>query len=86
MFLRGWAEHAAQLRERVTLLAGSGALTFAYPEGAEPVTVTDAHQALIRLLSPYLHMTNNRLYVTLRDEAYLAYLLGRALRETVPSR
>ncbi|WP_327002303.1 lantibiotic biosynthesis protein [Dactylosporangium sp. NBC_01737] len=86
VLLRGWAEHAAQLRERVVLLAGSGALTFAYPEGAEPVTVTDAHQALIRLLSPYLHMTNNRLYVTLRDEAYLAYLIGRALRETAPAR
>jgi len=85
-FLRGWAEHAGQLRRRVTRLAGAGALTFAYPEGAEPVTVTDPQQAMIRLLSPYLHMTNNRLYVTLRDEAYLAYLIGRALRETVAAR
>lgn len=85
VFLRGWAEHAAELRRRVTLLAGSGVLTFAYPEGAEPVTVTDPQQALIRVLSPYLHMTNNRLYVTLRDEAYLAYLIGRALRESVPA-
>lgn len=83
--LKGWAAHCAQLRDRVTDLAGRGALTFAYPEGAEPVTVTDPQQALIRVLSPYLHMTNNRMYVTLRDEAYLAYLIGRALRETVPA-
>ncbi len=85
-FLRGWAEHAGQLRDRVAALAASGELTFAYPEGAAPVTVTGAHEALTRLLSPYLHMTNNRLYVTLRDEAYLAYLVGRALRETLAAR
>jgi len=83
--LRGWADHCAELRDRVTGLAGRGELTFAYPEGAEPVTVTDPKQALIRVLSPYLHMTNNRMYVTLRDEAYLAYLIGRALRELVPA-
>lgn len=85
-FLRGWAEHAAQLRDRASGLAESGALTFAFPEGAPAVTVTDPHKALIRLLSPYLHMTNNRLYITLRDEAYLAYLVGRALRETLAAR
>ena len=37
--------------------------------------------ALAMLLSPYLHMTNNRLHVTIRDEAYLSYVLARALRE-----
>jgi hypothetical protein len=35
------------------------------------------------LLSPYLHMTNNRLTATVRDEAYLSYVLSRALREPV---
>lgn len=29
-----------------------------------------------------MHMTNNRLHVTIRDEAYLAHLLGRVLRES----
>ena len=28
-----------------------------------------------------MHMTNNRLHVTITDEAYLSYMLGRALRE-----
>ncbi|MDW5326591.1 lantibiotic dehydratase C-terminal domain-containing protein [Plantactinospora sp. KLBMP9567] len=85
-FLRGWAEHAAQLRERARRLAESGQLTFAFPEGTPAVTVTDPRVALPRLLSPYLHMTNNRLYVTLRDEAYLAYLLGRAVRDSLAAR
>ncbi|WP_127503869.1 thiopeptide-type bacteriocin biosynthesis protein [Actinoplanes solisilvae] len=38
---------------------------------------------LTALLSPYLHMTNNRLHATIRDEAYLSYLLARVLREQV---
>ena len=80
-FLRGWAEHTAELRERVIELAVSGRLRFAYPEGAPAVAVTDPERALTRLLHPYMHMTNNRLYVTLRDEAYLSYMLGHALRD-----
>ncbi len=43
--------------------------------------VTDPAEALAALLSPYLHMTNNRLHATIRDEAYLSYLLARVLRE-----
>ena len=37
--------------------------------------------AVAALLLPYLHMTNNRLLVNIRDEAYLAYVLSSALRE-----
>lgn len=85
-FLRGWAEHAGQLRERVCGLAESGQLAFAYPEGAPAVVVTDPREALMRVLPQYLHMTNNRLYVTLRDEAYLSYLLGSALRGSLAAR
>ena len=49
--------------------------------------VTDPARALPMLVSPYMHMTNNRLSVTVRDEAFLAYVLARALREsqTVPA-
>lgn len=79
-FLRGWAEHTAELRARAVDLARSGQLQFAYPEGAPAYAITDPEQALTRLLNPYMHMTNNRLYITLRDEAYLSYMLGRALR------
>lgn len=79
-FLRGWAEHAVQLREKVLALAAAGELTVSAWSGGERV-VTDPGEALASLLSPYLHMTNNRLHATIRDEAYLSYLLARVLRE-----
>jgi hypothetical protein len=78
-FLRGWAAHCAELRDRVAGLAGRGELLLDRHDGAGPVAVTDPAAALDTLLSPYLHMTNNRFHVTIRDEAYLSYVLGRAL-------
>ncbi|WP_019872299.1 lantibiotic dehydratase C-terminal domain-containing protein [Salinispora oceanensis] len=83
-FLRGWAEHTAQLREKVLALATSGELTVSGWSGDDRV-ITDPGEALPFLLSPYLHMTNNRLHATIRDEAYLSYLLARVLRESAVS-
>ncbi|MEU4258343.1 lantibiotic dehydratase C-terminal domain-containing protein [Streptomyces fradiae] len=96
-FLRRWAEHCLELRGRVVDLTERGELAFpawdgparedtgqeraADPDAAPLVTVTHAPAVLPRLLSPYMHMTNNRLHVTIRDEAYLAFVLGRVLRE-----
>ncbi|MDG4798456.1 thiopeptide-type bacteriocin biosynthesis protein [Micromonospora sp. WMMD1082] len=79
--LRDWAEHAAQLREKVLGLAASGRLTVTAWGGGADRVVTDPGEALAALLSPYLHMTNNRLHATIRDEAYLSYLLARVLRD-----
>ncbi|MFE0046049.1 lantibiotic dehydratase C-terminal domain-containing protein [Streptomyces albireticuli] len=83
-FLRGWAGHCAELRERATALAVGGELVFRSWDGTTDERVTDPAVALPLLLSPYMHMTNNRLHVTIRDEAYLSYVLGRALREESP--
>ncbi|MER5930803.1 lantibiotic dehydratase C-terminal domain-containing protein [Streptomyces sp. NPDC002054] len=80
-FLAGWAGHCRELRDRAQALARSGNLVFRSWDGTRDEPVTDPVEALPRLLSPYLHMTNNRLHVTIRDEAYLAHLLGRVLRE-----
>ncbi|MFF4078996.1 lantibiotic dehydratase C-terminal domain-containing protein [Streptomyces sp. NPDC001777] len=80
-FLAGWAEHCVELRERAVALALKGELTFRSWDGERDETVTDPAAALPLLLSPYMHMTNNRLHVTIRDEAYLSHVLGRALRE-----
>ena len=82
-FLRGWAEHARELRGKVLDLAASGELKISSWDGKTETTVTDPDEALMTVLSPYLHMTNNRFHVTIRDEAYLSYLLGRVLRETL---
>ncbi|MFI9275509.1 lantibiotic dehydratase C-terminal domain-containing protein [Kitasatospora sp. NPDC052896] len=83
--LRGWAEHCLELRERATDLARGGELVFRSWDGSRDLTVTDPAQALPMLLAPYAHMTNNRLSVTVRDEAYLSYILARALREPQPA-
>ncbi|WP_049574196.1 lantibiotic dehydratase C-terminal domain-containing protein [Streptomyces sp. SBT349] len=79
-FLARWAEHCGELRDRVVALADRGALVFRSWDGDHDEQVTDRDEALVRLLSPYLHMTNNRLHATIQDEAYLAHVLGRAVR------
>jgi thiopeptide-type bacteriocin biosynthesis protein len=78
--LRRWAAHCTELRGRVTELAERGQLTFRALESGRDLHVTSAEAALTMLASPYLHMTNNRLSVTIRDEAYLSYVLARALQ------
>ncbi|MET9551449.1 lantibiotic dehydratase C-terminal domain-containing protein [Streptomyces sp. NPDC006645] len=82
-FLAGWAEHCAELNERARKLALDGDLVFRSWDGERDERVTDPAVALPLLLSPYMHMTNNRLHVTIRDEAYLSHVLGRTLRESV---
>ncbi|MER5629116.1 lantibiotic dehydratase C-terminal domain-containing protein [Streptomyces nitrosporeus] len=100
-FLRGWAAHCLELRDRVAGLATRGELLFpawdgparedtgqerAEPAGAAPLEkLTHVPAVLPRLLSPYMHMTNNRLHVTIRDEAYLSFVLGQVLREPAPT-
>ncbi|MFD3991218.1 lantibiotic dehydratase C-terminal domain-containing protein [Streptomyces sp. NPDC058583] len=96
-FLRGWAEHCLELRGRIAELTGRGELLFPLREGlaredtgqvraesadAVPTApLTHLPAVLPRLLSPYMHMTNNRLHVTIRDEAYLSFVLGQVLRD-----
>ncbi|MFE3252017.1 lantibiotic dehydratase C-terminal domain-containing protein [Streptomyces sp. NPDC059209] len=82
-FLAGWAEHCAELNERARTLTLDGDLVFRSWDGERDERVTDPAVALPLLLSPYMHMTNNRLHVTIRDEAYLSHVLGRTLRESV---
>jgi hypothetical protein len=79
--LRGWAEHCLELRDRASALARRGELVFRSWDGERDLVITDPAQALPMLLFPYAHMTNNRLSVTVRDEAFLSYILARALRE-----
>lgn len=81
-FLATWAEHAVELRDRIAVLARAGDLVFRSWDGQRDERITDPAVAQTRLLSPYLHMTNNRLHITIRDEAYLSALLARSLRDT----
>jgi hypothetical protein len=79
--LAQWYAHSLDLLARVTALAESGDLVFRSWDGGSDERLTDPRQAALRLLSPYLHMTNNRLYVTLDDEAYLSQVLARGLSD-----
>jgi hypothetical protein len=79
--LASWAAHCRELRDRITSLATGEGLVFRSWDGTHDERVTDPGEAQIRLLSPYLHMTNNRLHITIRDEAYLSAVLARSLRD-----
>lgn len=91
-FGRVWARHCAELRARVVAHAEQGRLLFPDPEefasyqagsrpGVRREPVTDPDLALRVLLSPYMHMTNNRLGANVVDESYLSYLQFRMLGE-----
>jgi thiopeptide-type bacteriocin biosynthesis protein len=79
-----WLEHCVELRDRVGALARAGTLTLRDWDGRH-TPATDVDDARRRVLAPYLHMTNNRLGLTLADEAYLGRALARALREREPA-
>jgi len=81
-FLRGWAAHCHLLAGRATHLAERGLLEFRSWDGTRDEVIEDPAAARRVLLSPYMHMTNNRLHVTIRDEAYLSFVLGNALKDS----
>lgn len=81
-FVRDWADHCGALRESIRKRSRAGELIFPTgPDKTARAPLTDPSQALRALLGGYIHMTNNRLGVGIHDEAYLAYLLRRSLRE-----
>jgi hypothetical protein len=59
-------------------LADSGNLSF------RDGPVRDPRAALAIVLSSYVHMTNNRLGVSILDEIYLSYVIGKALPDLSP--
>jgi thiopeptide-type bacteriocin biosynthesis protein len=79
--LGSWATHCLELRARIGALADDSSLIFESWDDSADLVITDAPTAARRLLLPYLHMTNNRLGMTLTDEAFLGRILARALRE-----
>jgi hypothetical protein len=69
---RKWIAHVKWLRGEALRLASEGRLELS-------AEVDDPQVALAVLLSGYVHMTNNRLGVSILDEIYLSYIIGRAL-------
>lgn len=79
--LSDWAQHCHLLRQRVTALAQAGG----YESRERLVVVSDPGLALRELLPSFVHMTNNRLGISIAEEAYLAHLARSAL-SSMPSR
>jgi hypothetical protein len=77
--LERWAGHSRELHCRIGDLVAERRLVFPSWTGGGDEPAIDVAAATQRLLLPYLHMTNNRLHVTIRDEAYLSSLLAKAL-------
>ncbi|WP_233513664.1 lantibiotic dehydratase C-terminal domain-containing protein [Micromonospora craterilacus] len=73
-----WSAHCRELRDRVVAATGRGELVF-QRGGGEPTPVADLDIALPIVLSSFVHMTNNRLGVSILDEIYLSYLMRTAL-------
>ncbi|MET8094606.1 lantibiotic dehydratase C-terminal domain-containing protein [Micromonospora sp. NPDC005220] len=73
-----WLAHCRELRHRVEAAAGRGELVF-QRGGDAPTVIADVDAALPILLSSYVHMTNNRLGVSILDEIYLSYVIRAAL-------
>ncbi|HZU70647.1 MAG TPA: lantibiotic dehydratase C-terminal domain-containing protein [Ktedonobacteraceae bacterium] len=79
---REWIAHIRELKERLDDLVADRKLVFQGRTTQGEAYIPDQPAvACSILLTSYLHMTNNRLGVSITDEIYLAYLMMRALEE-----
>lgn len=67
-----------EVRDQFMKLWREGLLT----RGPHPLP--EWEQAVSAIVSSYLHMNNNRLGITIQEEAYLAFILARALGHVAP--
>jgi hypothetical protein len=79
-----WIAHARVLKARAVHLGEQGRLSFGTREGTG-AGERDPAARVATLLASYCHMTNNRLGVVPGDEAYLSYLIARAVRDGGPA-
>jgi thiopeptide-type bacteriocin biosynthesis protein len=75
---QSWLAHCADLRDEVLRCAAAGQLIF------RDGVVTDPEAVLAIVLSSYVHMTNNRLGISILDEIYLSYVIVKGLAELAP--
>jgi hypothetical protein len=80
---REWWTQMRELRKRIDDRVHMKKLVFQNSIDREPLIPDDPRRAYPLLLSNYIHMTNNRLGVSILDETYLAYVMRRALEELV---
>lgn len=80
-WLRAWVESTRRFSHALRALDVRREIT--YPDWWRSLNPEldndDPEQRLLYLHSSYIHMTNNRLGISLYDEAYVAYLIHRSL-------
>jgi hypothetical protein len=83
-FVRDWAIHCAELRRRVLDLVDRRELVFqAWEDADRRIPASDPDLVFRVLLSSFVHMTDNRLGVSIHDEIYLSYVLRRAIMDSL---
>lgn len=75
--LRSWVEVCLTAREAINKAYEEEPLQFEYTDGHRAAATP--HDAAWSLCHSFIHMTNNRMMVSVADEAYLAYQLVSAL-------
>ncbi|ROS45986.1 lantibiotic dehydratase C-terminal domain-containing protein [Curtobacterium sp. PhB78] len=74
---RGWTAENVRVRQDLLQLFDSGKLRFAYDDGIRPPE--SAQAAAWSLCHSLVHMTNNRMMVSVADEAFVAFQIAAAL-------
>ena len=75
--LRDWRDAVSQTRRRLEAAAAKAPLQFAWKGGGE--TTSDIDRLCWRAGFSYQHMMDNRLMLSVSDEAYLSFELLKAL-------
>ncbi|GAA1452410.1 lantibiotic dehydratase C-terminal domain-containing protein [Nesterenkonia lacusekhoensis] len=76
--LKNWAEVCLTVREAIDAAYEDGPLYFEYTDGYRAAKTP--HEAAWSLCHSFIHMTNNRMMVSVADEAFLAYQIVAALQ------
>lgn len=76
--LRDWAKTCTKVRQQIEEACAVAPLKFEYEDGVREVS--DPKDAAWSLCHSYIHMTNNRMMVSVADEAFIAYQIVEAMR------
>jgi hypothetical protein len=83
-WLNQWITDTAAIRDQLKDAQTRGELVFPSRFTLQPFEdIPESHQQLWAILESYVHMTNNRLGILNRDEAFLGYLIKESLKEVV---
>lgn len=83
-WLNQWITDMAAIRERLKDVQTREKLVFPSRFKLQPLEdIPESHQQLWAIFESYVHMTNNRLGILNRDEAFLGYLIKESLKEVV---